>query len=108
MLIMANIAYPLKCGELVLKFLSLKTAWIIGPRVVLDKFERKLLNCFHLNCDKCLYKALFDSKRGGHRAYKKFKAESAVLPIGLHTKQAIQNSQVFDGKSSWNFSYYLL
>ena len=46
------------CG-LVLKFLSLKTAWIIGPGVNLDKFERKLLNFYHLDCDKCLYKALF-------------------------------------------------
>ena len=47
------------CG-LVLKFLSLKTAWIIGPRVNPDKFDRKLLNLFHLDCEKCLYKALFD------------------------------------------------
>ena len=28
----------------------------------------------------------------GHRAYKKFKGESAVFLIGLHTKQAIQKS----------------
>ena len=47
------------CG-LVPKFQSLKTAWIIGPRVNLDKLDRKLLNLFHLDCEKCLYKALFD------------------------------------------------
>ena len=46
---------------------------------------------------------------GGHRAYEKFKGESAVFPIGLHTKRAIpsQKSQLFDGKSSWKFAYYL-
>ena len=94
------------CG-LVLNFQSLKTAWIIGPRVNLDKFDRKQLNIFHLDCEKCLYKALFDLKIGGHRAFKKFKGESAVFPIGLHTKQAIQKSQLFDGKSSWIFAYCL-
>ena len=37
---------PLEMCGLVLNFRSLKTAWIIGPRVNLDKFDRKLLNFF--------------------------------------------------------------
>ena len=50
---------PLEMCGMVLQFISLKTAWITGPRVNLDKFERKLL-IFHLDCEKCLYRALYD------------------------------------------------
>ena len=35
------------------------------------------------------------------------KGDRAVFPSGLNTKQAIQESQRFDGKSSWKFAYYL-
>ena len=61
--------------------MSLKTAWIIGPRVNPDKFEGKLLNFYHIDCDKInvFIKHYLDIKIGGLRAYKKFKVSSDTI-----------------------------